>query len=125
MQLHSLLLAATTLVGFTYAHPGHDLTEEVAERRSFINSIQRRSLDHCSEHLKSRGFEAKNSARRSAAILKARWFKGLHKRANETWTGSHNATHLGITMNTPIEELFTGNASCVLTPEVTQGPYCQ
>jgi protocatechuate 3,4-dioxygenase beta subunit len=36
---------------------------------------------------------------------------------------SHNETSLGYTVNTDSATLFTGNASCTLTPEVTQGPY--
>jgi protocatechuate 3,4-dioxygenase beta subunit len=36
---------------------------------------------------------------------------------------SHNETSLGYTANTDEATLFTGNASCTLTPEVTQGPY--
>jgi hypothetical protein len=36
----------------------------------------------------------------------------------------HNETSLGYTLNTPEATIFSANNSCILTPEVTQGPYC-
>ena len=114
------LLASTVQV-----HPGHDLTEEIHERRSFINAVRRTSLDHCAEKLQARGVEARNIARRSAAVEQARSQKGLLRRdVDDVLNKSHNETELGYTENTPASELFSGNASCVLTPEATQGPYC-
>lgn len=35
----------------------------------------------------------------------------------------HNATSLGYTSATPESTLFSANTSCILTPEVTDGPY--
>lgn len=37
----------------------------------------------------------------------------------------HNKTSLGYTANTDPTTLFAGYNSCLLTPEVTQGPYCK
>ena len=36
---------------------------------------------------------------------------------------SHHSNLTGITANTDPSVLFTGNGSCILTPEVTEGPY--
>lgn len=51
---------------------------------------------------------------------------GLKKRDfEEVLNTDHNKTDLGYTLNTDAETLFSGQNSCVLTPEVTQGPYCK
>lgn len=126
MRLSLASTSGALLVGFVQAHPGHDLSEEIAERRSFVNSVRQTSLSHCAEKLKSRGVEARNIARRSSAVEDARMQKGLLRRDVDDVLGqSHNETELGYTENTPPSELFSGNASCILTPEVTQGPYCK
>lgn len=51
---------------------------------------------------------------------------GIKKRdLEEVLNTDHNKTDLGYTPNTPGEILFAGQNSCVLTPEVTIGPYCE
>ena len=108
------------------AHPGHDLTQEIAERRAFLSSVKRADLSHCASKLKARGLTARNVERRTAALNRARAKRGLKKRDFDTILAtSHNQTGQGYTLNTDAATLFAGNASCVLTPEVTQGPYCE
>ncbi|KAF7555190.1 hypothetical protein G7Z17_g2355 [Cylindrodendrum hubeiense] len=122
------------LGGVAIAHPGHNVAEEVAERRDFLQSVKRSSLAHCADKLKARGVEARNMERRSALIEKARQKRGLKKRGPEkrgltkrdldtVLNTSHNETDQGYTLNTDPETLFSGYNSCILTPEVTQGPY--
>ena len=43
----------------------------------------------------------------------------------EVLNTDHNKTDLGYTLNTDADTLFKGQNSCILTPEVTQGPYCK
>jgi protocatechuate 3,4-dioxygenase beta subunit len=106
------------------AHPGHDIKQEAAERRAFLNSVKRTDLSHCSAKLKARGIERANARRRANAIEEARAKRSLKKRDLATVLAtSHNATDLGYTENTDAATLFSGNNSCILTPEVTQGPY--
>ncbi|KAI0411656.1 Intradiol ring-cleavage dioxygenase [Xylaria grammica] len=106
------------------AHPGHDLTQEIAERRDFLGSVKRTDLSHCASKLKARGVDKRNVARRNAAVEKARAKRGLTKRdLDSVLATDHNATDLGYTENTDAATLFSGYSSCVLTPEVTQGPY--
>lgn len=125
MRVQSLAVAGLYLLSTSFAHPGHDLTQEKAERRSFLESVRRASLGHCAETLKARGVEARNAARRSAQVQDARVRRGLSKRdADSVLAESHNETDLGYTLNTDASTLFSSNNSCVLTPEVTQGPYC-
>lgn len=50
---------------------------------------------------------------------------GLKKRdLNEILNKDHDRTDLGYTPETDVNTLFSGDASCLLTPEVTEGPYC-
>ncbi|KAL2196807.1 Intradiol ring-cleavage dioxygenase-like protein [Corynascus similis CBS 632.67] len=112
------------LAGIVAAHPGHDIKKEAAERRSYLQSAKRTSLAHCADKLKARGIEARNVARRKATVEKARQKRGLKKRSFDDVLGTdHNKTSLGYTPNTDAETLFAGYNSCLLTPEVTQGPY--
>lgn len=122
----SFVSGLTLLSGSALAHPGYDLTQEIAERREFLGSVKRADLSHCAAKLKARGVSERNVARRTAVIEKARAKRGLKKRDLDTVLAtSHNATELGYTVNTDAATLFSGNNSCVLTPEVTQGPYCK
>lgn len=51
---------------------------------------------------------------------------GIKKRdLEDVLNTDHNKTDLGYTPNTPPDILFAGQNSCVLTPEVTIGPYCE
>ncbi|KAK8145831.1 hypothetical protein G3M48_003951 [Beauveria asiatica] len=120
-QILALFAAAS---GIANAHPGHDLSEEIAERHLFLRSVRRATLAHCADKLKARGVEAANIARRSAAVEKKRAARGIKRRdANSDLSTSHNSTDTGYTQNTSVSELFSSNGSCLLTPEVTQGPY--
>lgn len=124
MQLTNTLLVAL-LAGASTAHPGHSITEELQERRDFLAKTKVRDLSHCSSKLKARGMEDRNIARRKQQVEAARAKRGLlDKRTLETDLATdHNQTGLGYTANTDVSTLFTGNASCILTPDVTQGPY--
>lgn len=123
---NNAIASLALLSGVAIAHPGHNVAEEAAERRDFLQSVKRASLGHCAEKLKARGVEARNVARRSAQLEKARQKRGLKKRdLDSILATSHNQTDQGYTVNTDAATLFSGINSCVLTPEVTQGPYCK
>jgi hypothetical protein len=146
----SVVSSIALLSGAAVAHPGHDLTQEIAERRAFLGSVKRADLSHCAAKLKARGVQQRNIARRAALVNHHRekrkmlqrpfynvrvcerppmltaYLGGLKKRdAATVLATSHNSTDLGYTLNTDAATLFAGNNSCVLTPEVTQGPYCK
>ncbi|KAL1595172.1 hypothetical protein SLS60_009860 [Paraconiothyrium brasiliense] len=124
MRFTQTVLSGLTLLSAVSAHPGHDLTQEIAERREFLSSVKRSDLSHCAAKLKARGVNKRNVARREAALQNARAKRGLKKRDLDTVIGTdHNQTAQGYTLNTDAATLFSGNSSCVLTPEVTQGPY--
>lgn len=121
----SLLLLLSTL---GLAHPGHDLTEEIIERRAFKKAVRHASLEHCADKLEARGVVTRGVQRRRAAAANAFSSDNAKRRKRDTsqvLSKSHNNTGCGITENTSYFALFSNNASCVLTPEVTQGPYCE
>jgi hypothetical protein len=65
-------LSVALLAGLSSAHPGHDLTQEIAERREFLGAVKRADLSHCTEKLRARGVDKRNIARRAALLEKAR-----------------------------------------------------
>ncbi|KAG9948871.1 aromatic compound dioxygenase, partial [Aureobasidium melanogenum] len=137
------IVASLALASFVAAHPGHDPREEALERRSYYDSVPptKRSLNHCEAKIKARGLEQRSLARREALATNARQKRGLgeasledeksllaaNQRAEKRDAASVlNTTHLSndtsINMDVTEEYLF-GNGSCILVPEVTQGPY--
>lgn len=143
----SILLGLATL---SQAHPGHDVRAEAAERAAALKG--KRGLAECSDILKARGFEAKNIARRELAVDKLRhklaaksmyiflFFEHcfsisclpycvsgqlqLDTRDLSSLNTSHFSS-LDVDFDTDPEVLFTSNATCILGPDVTQGPYCR
>jgi len=113
------------LTALVAAHPGHDVAQEAAERREYLQSVKRASLAHCAEELKAQGIHARNVARRQAVVQNARQKRGLKTRSfSSVLATDHNKSGLGYSRNTDVATLFAGYKSCLLTPEVTQGPYC-
>lgn len=120
-----VLLMASIVPAVVLAHPGHDVRTEAAERAASKAQMQHRSLAHCAEKLKERGVEARSIARRQAAVNKLRQKRDLEARDFPTVLNtSHHSTEK-YNSQTPPEVLFAGNNSCILTPEVTEGPYCR
>ncbi|OTA55934.1 aromatic compound dioxygenase [Hypoxylon sp. EC38] len=121
----SVVSGLVLLASSAVAHPGHDISHEIKERREFLSSVKRSNLGHCAAQLKARGVEKRNIERRAALLEKAREKRGLNKKRDldSVLATNHNATGLGYTPNTDAATLFAGYNSCILTPEVTQGPY--
>ncbi|PSS05277.1 Intradiol ring-cleavage dioxygenase [Coniella lustricola] len=119
-------LVATVLLESVAAHPGHSLAEELQERRQYLSTAKVRDLSHCTAKLKARGVEARNLARREQTFAAARAKRGLTTKRSLTsvLATDHNATDLGYSLSTDETTVFaSANTSCVLTPDVTQGPY--
>lgn len=73
MRFTQIVASGLTLLSSTVvAHPGHDMTAELAARREYISSVKRTDLSHCSAKLKARGVAKRNVARRSAMLESAR-----------------------------------------------------
>ncbi|KAJ5110024.1 hypothetical protein N7532_002669 [Penicillium argentinense] len=134
VQLTSAL--AVGLIGLASvvsAHPGHDHKAEAAERALFMRNapVQSRSLDQCASKMKARGLESKNVARRSTAVKHLRRRRGLKHDANflkardldSILATSHASNLTGVDFNTDPSVLFSSEGTCILAPDVTQGPY--
>ncbi|KEQ92056.1 hypothetical protein AUEXF2481DRAFT_8026 [Aureobasidium subglaciale EXF-2481] len=123
------ILASLALTSTVIGHPGHDPREEALERRSYYDFVPqyKRSLSHCEAKIKARGLEQRSLARREALATDMRQKRGLPVVMEKRDTSSVlNTTHLSndtsINMDVTEEYLFS-NGSCILVPEVTQGPY--
>jgi hypothetical protein len=126
MLFKNTLAGLALLAGLAAAHPGHNVDQEAAERREYLQSVKRSSLAHCADKLRARGIEARNIARRNAVVEKARQKRGITKRGFEDVLNTdHDKTGQGFSRNTDPETLFAGYNSCLLTPETTEGPYCK
>ncbi|KAK0243972.1 Intradiol ring-cleavage dioxygenase [Armillaria nabsnona] len=122
-SLVSFVLAATA----TVAHPVASLSNGEVTRRAEFQRAARRSLSNCQDILRRRGHLERSAARRRALADDLRRKRGLptdnlYKRLSldEVLETSHLSNETGLTIDT---NPFEGNASCVLNPETTEGPY--
>ncbi|KAK0642038.1 Intradiol ring-cleavage dioxygenase [Cercophora newfieldiana] len=123
-------LAGVLATTGVFAHPGHDIAQEIAERKAGLQMVSHRSLDHCTEVIKRSGLEARLVARRNELadrLIKKRGLVGkthlftAQKRADPINT-SHKFSY-NWNLDTPASVIFASNRSCILSPEVTEGPY--
>ncbi|USP75043.1 hypothetical protein yc1106_02317 [Curvularia clavata] len=130
ISIASTLLSLSVLAA---AHPGQSKAEmkrEAAERNAYL-STHKRSLAHCADQLKARGNDVAMQNRRRSLVEKARQKMSistakpyLQARDLDTVLATDHKSNLtGVTPNTDPSILFSGNNSCILTPETTQGPY--
>lgn len=131
MQFFTPLAVVAILATSTFAHPGHDVSREVETRAAFMKT-SKRDLSHCAAKMKARGLDHSSVQRRAAVVKAARKKRNLAmdtpylKARNESTV--LNTTHLSTedyTSATDESVIFSGNSSCILSPEVTQGPYCK
>ncbi|KAJ5632764.1 hypothetical protein N7490_009103 [Penicillium lividum] len=133
VQLSAITISLVGLAGLVSAHPGHNVKAEAAERAAFLKeaSIQTRSLSQCASKLKARGLDNKNVARRERAVKNIRRRRGLNSdsqflKARDLDTvinTSHHSNLTSVDMSTDPSVLFGSEATCILGPDVTQGPY--
>ncbi|KAH7389495.1 Intradiol ring-cleavage dioxygenase [Phaeosphaeria sp. MPI-PUGE-AT-0046c] len=114
----------------TFAHPGEsaeEVAQEAAVRRAYL-AANERSLAHCADSLKARGNDVAMHKRRAALIEAARAETStqpyLQERdLDDVININHRSNLTGISPNSTPGTLFSGMNSCVLSPEVTEGPY--
>ncbi|KAE8417724.1 Intradiol ring-cleavage dioxygenase [Aspergillus pseudocaelatus] len=133
VQLASTLVAGLAgLASIVSAHPGHDVKAEAAERAAFLKNapLRSRSLDQCATKLRARGQEQRNIARREQAVKNLRRSMGLQSRSHflkaRDLDTALNTTHHStqdVDLSTDPNVLFADEATCILAPDVTQGPY--
>lgn len=121
----SLLTFGLLALPAAFAHPGHDLAEEAAERAAFMKRSPS-TVRSCASQLERRGASKAALARRQAIAQKARVKRGLNsplvRRDFVTYNVSHESTS-GVSYGDDETLLFQDDSTCILQPEVTQGPY--
>ncbi|ETS87786.1 hypothetical protein PFICI_01614 [Pestalotiopsis fici W106-1] len=124
MHLTKLVTPLAVLATIAQAQGSHDIEEEIKVRRGFLSTQKRTSLSHCSEKLKARGLDERNINRRAAGVHEARVKRQITKRSeDDVLATDHNKTSSAYSENTAAATLFADYQSCLLTPQVTQGPY--
>ncbi|KAJ5375659.1 hypothetical protein N7517_007665 [Penicillium concentricum] len=127
-----VVIGLSALAGIASAHPGHDVRAEAAERAAFLQSapVHSRSLAQCASRLQRRGHQSRNVARRHMAVKNIRRHLGLERtnhylkaRSTDALDTSHHSNLTGVDSSTDPDVLFGTDATCILGPEVTQGPY--
>ncbi|KAI0517313.1 Intradiol ring-cleavage dioxygenase [Xylaria bambusicola] len=131
-------LAFTSLIGAVVAHPGEP-TEKV--RREILahreaQALGRRAISACASSPKTAALKARATARRAATAEALRQKRGLTQMLSETlktkrdqagfdkWTATeHDLSSLGYDLDTPLDTIFSSNATCTLVPEIDIGPY--
>lgn len=107
---------------FVAAHPGHNVHQELAERRDFLANAKRTDLSHCASKIKARGLEQRAVQRRRALAEKKSPF--MFKRDPQDLNKTHLSSE-AFGADTGLDAVFAANSSCILSPEETQGPYCE
>lgn len=131
------ITAALAVASLAAAHPGEDHTPEEIERevsaRSLAHEKMTRALNSCSSSSAFQARQERALARRAqtAKVLKEK--RGIsHKpvalgkrdeAALTQWAAIDHENTSGYTTETPLDTLFSGNASCALVEETTVGPY--
>ncbi|KAI0317724.1 Intradiol ring-cleavage dioxygenase [Amylostereum chailletii] len=127
----SVAAVVASSFGVATAHPHPKAGSVEAVKLENFNALARRSLGNCQDQLRKRGGVYERAhARREALAHKARrelgisMPRGLFKRDLDTVLNTtHHSDLTGVTQNSDAATLFTGNNSCILAPETTQGPY--
>lgn len=115
-------------------HPGHEHIRREIEARDHNAALGARALSQCSNTASARRLKQRSVQRRAETVNSLRKARGIevnpkkYRRdlaALQEWeTVNHNKTGVyDYDMFTSLEDVFDTNTSCVLAPEVTDGPY--
>ncbi|KXH28472.1 hypothetical protein CNYM01_10583 [Colletotrichum nymphaeae SA-01] len=138
VRISALSAAGLALAGCVSAHPGehhsHDHMKRNIQLRDNVAAVGQRSLNACSNTAGAQAMKKRAVERRAQKVKDIRAAKGLktparkYRRDADALTAweevNHNMT--GSSNNgifTPLEDVFSANTSCVLAPEITDGPY--
>lgn len=137
-MLHLSKIAVLALAGVAIAHPGeHHNTLHMKREVSARDQAARygaKSLAACSDSLDARSLEERSVKRRAATVERLRQKRNIangHKTSKraladiQSWDAvNHNMSAVyNFDQSTSIDTIFGANTSCILAPEVTDGPY--
>ncbi|KAI4907043.1 hypothetical protein J4E90_009937 [Alternaria incomplexa] len=130
--------AAVSLFSTVIAHPGethdHAKIKSEIEARGLRAAAAKRSLAGCQDTLKHRSLMQRSEERRANTMDELRRKRGITakpkkyrrdlKQLQEFEAVNHNMTGtMDYTPDTLTSAIFAANTSCILTPELTFGPY--
>ncbi|KAF6809396.1 putative extracellular dioxygenase [Colletotrichum musicola] len=131
-----IAVAASVLLTSIVAHPGEEHDPEVAKRevalRRHVAFNNRRALNACAGSAADVALKQRAIQRRDAKLKELRQKRSIsadapiRRRAEEdlsTWAAVDHASSEGYTLDTDPATLFAQNATCVIVPETTIGPY--
>ncbi|RSL46804.1 hypothetical protein CEP53_010197 [Fusarium sp. AF-6] len=137
-RLTPLLTVGLGLCSSVMSHPGeaHDpkhMAREIHARNNMA-AIGRRSMETCSGSAAARALKARSIERRTSRVRALRAKRGIttpskkYRRDTDDLTAwedvNHNMTgSVSYDMFTPLSDIFDANSSCILSPEITAGPY--
>ncbi|OLN96221.1 hypothetical protein CCHL11_04492 [Colletotrichum chlorophyti] len=140
VRICTLSTAGLALASYVSAHPGehhsHDHMKRNIQLRDNVAAIGQRSLSSCSNSAGALAMKKRAVERRAQKVKEIREKKGLkaqqaarkyRRDADDlvAWEAvNHNMT--GVSTNSifsAIDDVFSANTSCVLAPEITDGPY--
>ncbi|KAH6896617.1 Intradiol ring-cleavage dioxygenase [Thelonectria olida] len=134
----SHLLTGLAMATLSSAHPGESHSHSHMKReivaRDHAAVLGRRSLNSCSSSINARTTKSRAIQRRAAKVKELREKRGIKTPSKkyrrdlddlEAWEDvNHNMTgSVDYSMFTPLETVFDANTSCILAPEITDGPY--
>lgn len=137
-SIFSSAVVASSLIGSAVAHPGekHDMTH--VKRQIDIRQLRavaaKRSLENCQDSLQHRSLMQRSHTRRSEALSALRQKRSINSNSKkfrrdlallqefEAINHNHTGT-LDYCASTDPSTIFAANTSCILAPEVTDGPY--
>ncbi|KAF2839091.1 aromatic compound dioxygenase [Patellaria atrata CBS 101060] len=125
----AIALAAALLSSTSFAHPGHDHKHEAAQRREYIESLEQKDLGHCAETLMANGHYERAIKRRAETVARLRREAGidhapmLHARDINKVLNTNHRSNNPWNAQTPDSTVFGSNKSCILAPEIIEGPY--
>ena len=113
---------AALVAGPVFAHPGHDIAAEIAERAAYRRSPDYQGLGQCADAIKAR--DDLMIKRRIDQVHALQDKRGLKRRSlTDVLNKDHKSTKK-VTPESSNADIFGSNNSCILQPETTEGPYC-
>ncbi|KIY69763.1 aromatic compound dioxygenase [Cylindrobasidium torrendii FP15055 ss-10] len=129
-----VLAAALSAASLASAHPHFAPGDPAIAKRAAFQATARRSLADCQgELMKKDGVYEQGIARREAFANMARDQMNIRRDSVafrkrdlvDVLATNHHSNLTDVTLETDPSTLFSGNSSCVLAPETTEGPYCK
>nr|POE88329.1 hypothetical protein CFP56_11558 [Quercus suber] len=117
----SCLAAGLLVMNIVFAHPGHNVADEAAERNNFLKRGEPKSVRSCASQLARRGHHTAAIQRRSRLAQEVRAKRSLsHKTLVRRDFAAYNTSHAASNVTFGDDEtlLFADNSSCILQPEI-------